>query len=337
MRCLCSKALTDAADKTVVNDKANFKDTIDWMAEIRELEDRSVLDPPLSKDLYASVAPALRPTFNFAAYVNNSETLQQLIKLGVDLTKIERRRGLPEFVLKLDFEKDMKNHIQFLHQECGIPMESFGNVLTKNPLIFKESLLDLETRVNYLRSKLFKPMEIARIAELNPYWLMFRTPRIDRRLGYFQKKFDLLGPEVRTLSVKQPKLITFHLQLVNRNAFGVQEEFGFDKHETKMIILQTPSILMMDPDELLARLDYVHNVMKIPHERIVQQPFILCFRRHRIRHRHEFLQLLGRAQYDPTKDMYVSLNKLCVGSDEEFAMNVAKTGYMKFEAFLRQL
>lgn len=173
MRCLCSKALTDAADKTVVNDKANFKDTIDWMAEIRELEDRSVLDPPLSKDLYASVAPALRPTFNFAAYVNNSETLQQLIKLGVDLTKIERRRGLPEFVLKLDFEKDMKNHIQFLHQECGIPMESFGNVLTKNPLIFKESLLDLETRVNYLRSKLFKPMEIARIAELNPYWLMY--------------------------------------------------------------------------------------------------------------------------------------------------------------------
>lgn len=88
------------------------------------------------------------------------------------MSKIERRKGLPQFVLKLDFEKDMKNHIQFLHDVCGLPMESFGTVLTKNPLIFKENLVDLETRVNYLKSKSFKPTDIARIAEVNPFWLM---------------------------------------------------------------------------------------------------------------------------------------------------------------------
>lgn len=149
-----------------------YDDTVNWNAELEELDNRSVLEPPISKDLYTSVAPPLQPTFNFAAYINNSDTLQQLIKLGVDLSKIERRKGLPQFVLQLDFEKDMKNHIRFLHDVCGLPMETFGSVLTKNPLIFKEHLLDLETRVNYLKSKLFKPMEIARIAEVNPFWLM---------------------------------------------------------------------------------------------------------------------------------------------------------------------
>lgn len=174
-RSMCSKALTSVADKTVVKDKIDSEDKTDWMEELQELDNRSVLDPPLSKDLYTSVTPALRPSFNLAAYVNNSETLQQFIKLGVDLSRIERRQGIPEFILKLDFEKDVKNHIQFLHQECGLPMEAFASVLTKNPLIFKENLPDLETRVNYLKSKLFKPLEIARIAEMNPYWLMYES------------------------------------------------------------------------------------------------------------------------------------------------------------------
>ncbi|XP_037042800.1 transcription termination factor 3, mitochondrial [Bradysia coprophila] len=334
---MCSKALTAVADKTVANDKVDSKDKIDWMEELRELDNRSVLDAPVSKDLYKSSTPALSPTFNLAAYVNESETLQQLIKLGVDLSKIERRKGLSQFVLKLDFEKDVKNHITFLHQECGLPMEAFGSVLTKNPLIFKESLLDLETRVTYLKSKLFKPVDIARIAEKNPFWLMFRTQRIDRRLGFFQKKFDLLGSQVRALTVKQPRLITYHLQSVERNAFSIREEFGFSSDETRMLVLQTPRILMMNQHNLLGRLDYIHNTMGISHEQIVKSSGVLQSREHIIRQRHEFLKLIGRAQYDPTKDLYVSLIELVVGTDQEFALNVAGTSYIKFETFLRQL
>ncbi|KAG4068091.1 hypothetical protein HA402_001516 [Bradysia odoriphaga] len=334
---MCSKALTGVADKTIVKDNVDSKEKNDWMEELRELDNRSVLDPPLSKDLYTSATPALSPTFNLAAYVNESETLQQLIKLGVDLSKIERRKGLPQFVLKLDFEKDMKNHISFLHQECGIPMEAFGSVLTKNPLIFKENLLDLETRVSYLKSKLFKPVDIARIAEKNPFWLMFRTQRIDKRLGFFQKKFDLIGSQVRALTVKQPRLITYHLESVERNAFSIREEFGFSSDETRMLVLQTPRILMMNKDNLIARLDYIHNTMGISHEQIVKFSGVLQTREHIVKQRHEYLKLIGRAQYDPTKDLYVSLTELVVGNDQEFAMNVANTSYTKFETFLRQL
>lgn len=356
-RTMCSKVpiLSSVSDSLA---SAGSQETVDWTAELHELDNRSVLEPPISKDLYTSVTPSLKPTFNLAAYVNNSETLQQLIKLGVDLSQIERRKGLPQYVLQLDFEKDIKGHIRFLHDVCGLPMESFGTVLTKNPLIFKENLMDLDTRVNYLKSKLFKPNEIARIAEVNPFWLMFQTQRIDKRLGYFQKRFDLSGLQVRQLTVRQPRVITYHLESVERNAFSIREEFGFSTDETKLLVLQTPRILMMsttvqlaqrtnfyflfffifsDQNNLLSRLDYIHNKMKISHDQIVKSSAVLQHREHRIRQRHEFLQLIGKAQYDPTKDLYVSLTQLVDGTDSEFAMNVAKTSYSKFEAFLRQL
>lgn len=356
---MCTKVpILSSDNENKITNSAGSDETVDWTDEFRELDNRSVLDPPISKDLYTSVTPSLKPTFNLAAYVNNSETLQQLIKLGVDLSQIERRKGLSQFILRLDFEKDIKNHIRFLHDVCGLPMEVFGSVLTKNPLIFKENLLDLETRVNYLKSKLFKPTEIARIAEVNPFWLMFPTQRIDKRLGYFQKKFDLSGFQVRALTVKQPRVITYHLELVERNEFSIREEFGFSTDETKLMVLQTPRILMMstrhcnciveqnkkyflrlfsDQDNLISRLDYIHNTMKISQDQIVKSSTILQHREHRIKQRHEFLKLIGKAQYDPTKDLYVPLTQLVAGTDSEFAMNVAKTSYSQFETFLKQL
>lgn len=77
--------------------------------------------------------------------------------------------------------------------------------------------------------------------------------------------------------------------------------------------------------------------MKISHDQIVKSSGILQHREHRIKQRHEFLKLIGKAQYDPTKDLYVPLIQLVEGNDAEFAMNVAKTSYKQFDTFLRQL
>ncbi|KAJ6631717.1 Transcription termination factor 3, mitochondrial [Pseudolycoriella hygida] len=336
-RGMCSKVSIQPSVKKTDSISTADDVTDDFTTMLQEFDNRSVLDPPLSKDLYTSVTPTLKPTFNLAAYVNDSETLQQLLKLGVDLSAIERRKGLAQFVAKLDFEKDMKNHIRFLHDICALPTESLGDFLTKNPLIFKEHLMDLQTRVNYLQSKLFKPVDIARIVEVNPFWLMFSTQRIDKRLGYFQKKFQFSGLQIRKLAVKQPRLITYNLFSVERNTFSIKEEYGFSLDEVKSLILQTPRVLMMSSESLASRLDYVHNVMKISHEQIVQSSEILQFREHKIKQRHEYLKLLGRAQYDPTKDLYVSLSKLVHGTDSEFAMDVANTSLREFEMFLRQM
>ncbi|XP_055902971.1 transcription termination factor 3, mitochondrial [Eupeodes corollae] len=274
------------------------------------------------------------PTFNLAASINKSECLQELIKLGVNLNSIEKRKGLAEFVLKLDFEKNIKPHLLFLH-DLGVQSELLGEMITKNPLIFKEDLDDLEVRINYLQAKKFKDHQITRIVTKNPYWLMFPTKRIDKRLGYFQENFKLSGDDVRFLASKQPKLITYSMETIRKNMFCITEEMGFDLEELRCLLLNKPKLWMMNADELIERFAYVHNEMKLSHEMIVQFPEILMSREFRIRERHEFLKTLGRAQYDPHKDLYVSPKSLVSGNDQEFVTNVAKCDMRMYEMFLK--
>jgi mTERF domain-containing protein len=70
----------------------------------------SVLEP--CTEYLSTVAPYFQPSFNFAAYVNNSPTLQELVKLGVDLHRLERKKDVPEFILQLEFSRNMKEHIR---------------------------------------------------------------------------------------------------------------------------------------------------------------------------------------------------------------------------------
>ena len=207
-------------------------------------QSRSIIEATAPKDLPDDAPQFIKPTFNLAAYVNKSETLQQFIKLGVDLHRIEKTAGWPEFLVRLDFTNDVQPYLLFL-KDVGIGADQLGTVISKNPLIFKESLDNLCTRINYLQSKQFKPDGIARICEKNPFWLMFTTQRIDGRLGFFQKNFKLIGTEVRAVAVKQPKLITYNLAHIQQQSFAIKEEFGFTNVETKNLLLSVPKIWMM--------------------------------------------------------------------------------------------
>lgn len=228
-----------------INHNNQFKDDDVFASqnlEVINYKNKSVLDadPELNP---TDFAPNLRPTFNLAAYINKSETLKQLLKLGVELNKIEKRKGLAQFILKLNFEKDVKDHLKSLH-DLGIASRYLGPFITKNPLIFKENIEDLRTRVNYLQSKQFTQDQIAQIIQTNPFWLMFSTARIDQRLGYFQKHFKLNGNEVRSLATKQPRLITYNLDAVRRNTFSIREELGFNNEEIKLLLAK-PKLWMI--------------------------------------------------------------------------------------------
>ncbi|XP_013099374.2 transcription termination factor 3, mitochondrial [Stomoxys calcitrans] len=276
----------------------------------------------------------LQPTYNLAAYVTKSELLQGFIKLGVDLSSFEKRKGLPEFVLKLDLEKDVHPRLLFL-QDQGVAAEHFGELITKNPLIFKVELDDMQTRVNYLESKKFTKKQIQRILTLNPYWIMFSTRRVDKRLGYFQKEFALSGDDVRFLSSKQPRLITYNMQHIQDATFCIREEMGFNKEEIKVLLLSKPRLWMLKPDDLVERFAYAHQEMKLSHEMLLQQPEILASREFRLRERHEFLKMLGRAQYDPQKDMYISPKIMVEGNNFHFVRKIAKSDMETFELFLK--
>ncbi|KAH8300507.1 hypothetical protein KR018_010096 [Drosophila ironensis] len=274
------------------------------------------------------------PSFNLCAYVNNSKTLQQLVQLGVNLHSIERRKGLGQFVLNLDFEKNIKPHISFLVEQ-GISPDNFGRMLTKNPLIFKEDLDDLQTRVDYLKSKRFSDEARTRILTQNPYWLMFSTRRVDRRLGYFQKEFRLSGHDLRLLATREPNVVTYNMEHLRKSVFTLREEMGFSPKELSALVVRKPRLMMIPPDDLIERFSYIHQDMGLPHSQIVQCPELLASREFRLRERHEFLKMLGRAQYDPQKDLYISPKTLVEGNNFYFVRNVAKSDLETYELFLK--
>ncbi|CAH0726664.1 unnamed protein product, partial [Brenthis ino] len=274
-------------------------------------------------------------SFNIAGYINKSETLQNLLHLNVNLSKIEKRPHIVHKILKLDFEKDIKNQILFLKDYVGI--ENIGNYITKNPLILCESLEDLQVRINYLRSKKFKSQDILHIIQKNPFWLMFSTIRIDRRLGYFQQKFNLCGDEVRLLATKQPKIITYKLHYINTNTFVLTEEMGFKANEVKQLILHKPNIWLTSQKSLLERFNYLHNIIKVPHLTILHYPNVLLCRNFRVKQRHLFLKSLGRAQYDCNKENYIPIKALVEDTDLEFCKTYAKCNVDDFNIFLKTL
>lgn len=131
-------------------------------------EPRSLLEP-LEEDI--SYYGQVNPTFNFAQYVNKSEALKNLIKLGVNLHKIEKHQKCAQALLKLDFERDIKSRLLFLNDY--VSPDDLGDFITKNPMILREDLDDMQVRINYLTSKKFDKEMIERIITKNPFWLMF--------------------------------------------------------------------------------------------------------------------------------------------------------------------
>ncbi|KPI93860.1 mTERF domain-containing protein 1, mitochondrial [Papilio xuthus] len=287
-----------------------------------------------SEDL-STITPYFPESFNLAAYVNSSETLQNLVHLNVNLSKIEKKPSIAEKILKLDFEKDIKRGLIFIKD--FVNADDIGNFLTKNPLILCEDVEHLEVRVNYLKSKQFKQHEISRIITNNPFWLMFSTIRIDRRLGFYQEKFELSGNEVRLLATKQPRLITYNLHHIQTNSFVIKEEMGFEDDEIKQLILDKPRLWMMNQKTLLERFNYIHNVIKIPHKTILQFPHILLCRNFKVKQRHTFLEKLGRAQYNPTIENFVPINALVELTDIEFCKKYAKCHVDDFNMFLKTM
>lgn len=75
--------------------------------------------------------------------------------------------------------------------------------------------------------------------------------------------------------------------------------------------------------------------MGLSHAQIIQCPELLASREFRLRERHEFLKLLGRAQYDPQKDLYISPSEIVQGNNFYFVRNVAKSDLETFDLFLK--
>ncbi|XP_013368235.1 PREDICTED: transcription termination factor 3, mitochondrial [Chinchilla lanigera] len=250
--------------------------SFDSELSLEELDDLPALSPLqlISEEeaIQITADPPLPPaSFTLQDYVDHSETLQKLVLLGVDLSKIEKHPDAANLLLRLDFEKDIKQILLFL-KDLGLEDNQLGTFLTKNYAIFSEDLENLKIRVAYLQSKNFSKAEIAQMVRNAPFLLSFSVERLDNRLGFFQKELELSVKKTRDLVVRLPRLLTGSLEPVKENMKVYRLELGFKRNEIQHMITKIPKMLTANKRKLTETFDYVHNVMNIPHHIIVKFP-----------------------------------------------------------------
>lgn len=248
------------------------------------------------------------PIYHLAPLVKESMVLSNLVMLGVSLAEIEKQ-GAANMLVQLNYENDVQPLLLFL-KEIGVADEDLCRVITKNPFLFKEEITDLQVRINYLRSKKFSKESISSIVTRNPKALSLTVEQLDGQLGFYQKQFKLSGSEVRRSMTKCPKLITqkrFRVQAIKEDLLDI---FGFTQSEVKKMFLLSPNILLTHIKQLSGNFDYLHNVMELSHKDVLMWPQIFQTYTDRLKRRHQFLASVGRDQYDPKKENFVSLHDL---------------------------
>ncbi|KAE9555047.1 hypothetical protein FO519_001708 [Halicephalobus sp. NKZ332] len=288
-------------------------------------------DPEMAKALPLTHARSM------AAFVNHSKVLQNLLDLGVDLLDIDTKTKLARHLVRLDWEKDVFPKLAWLVKGIGVDRETLGKYLTRNPFFLVQNLDDMKTRVAYLQSKKFTSKEIAKIVTEHRYWLNIDVKTTDARLGWLQRQFKLTGDQVRTLIVKEPRVLYFGLGPLQRVVLLFNKELAFPPAAVKKMIMTDPRLFMMDYEHIVASYNYFVLVMNIPNSRLIEYPTALRCSVSVIRKRHEFLKKVNKAVYDPELPGYVSLEQLLQPSDKKFAEKVARIKAESYDRFLKTL
>ncbi|KAK3088462.1 hypothetical protein FSP39_019485 [Pinctada imbricata] len=273
---------------------------------------------------------------SFVPYVDSSPTLSELVKLGVNLHIVTRKQNVINYLIKLNFEEDIKPHLLFL-KDLGVQDHEIGLLLTKNPYLFQDPIEDLKIRINYLKSKKFTRERIKSIITRVPAILIMKVQKIDAKLGMLQKMFQLSGEEIRQAVDNSPQIVILHPELIEEIVYEWKEAMGFTLSERRKLVLFDKSVLIVNINKMKDLFDYAYNEMGLSHAYLATFPDILHSKKQRVEVRHRFLMYLGRAQYDPRKENFVSMKSLCNYSDQEFCEKVAKRPIDDFMNFIKTM
>lgn len=279
--------------------------------------------------------PPLKRAFNLAAYVNQSKTLQELVKLGVSLYDIENtNKNMAADLVKLDFDRDCADHIKFL-VDNGLKPQNLGRFISEYPTIFKEYIDDLQARINYLESKKFSKRLIERALNRSSRIIAYKTKTIDYKLGELQIEFSLPATILREMVALYPPIISLPVEQYKLINFTLTDEFGFNIDEIHSILKSQPKVLEITRPDLIDRLDLLHNTMELKHRVITRFPKIITGPIIDIRHRFEYLKALKRNQFNPQEPLFVPPTAFYKISDEDFCSKYAKTNLEDYKLFLK--
>ena len=119
------------------------RSTLHISCRASETDVPSELTEALDVDVKSSgLHVTIEPCYYLAPFVSKSYVLQQLLKLGVDLSAVEKWKDAADFILQADWKMDIKPRLLFLH-DAGIDKSCLPYILSRNPLIFKEDVNDM--------------------------------------------------------------------------------------------------------------------------------------------------------------------------------------------------
>ncbi|CAF0768903.1 unnamed protein product [Brachionus calyciflorus] len=300
-------------------------------------EEENLTEEQLMEREIKNLEPLVRPVvYNLAYYVNKNPVIRTLVEMGVFIRKWDQDPSIAKFILTLDLEKEVKPRLIFLH-DIGIPAENHAFIITKNPLIFKENIHDLNARIDYLKSKKFSDESIKKIIIQAPKWLSLSVHEVDSRLGWFQKEFNLTGNELRSIVTEKPKLVTLPLKVAHKVKFGLTDFLSYSPESLKNLLLKYPKLFTKDFENLESNFIFLTQVVKLTHEDIEQYPAILVCPLQTLKSRYAFLKSLDRIQFDPTKPNFISLKALCEPDEKVFCNKTARSSVDEFKKFLKTL
>ncbi|KAI1724238.1 acyl-CoA oxidase domain-containing protein [Ditylenchus destructor] len=289
-----------------------------------ELDNSDLSQPPSRRNPHPfnpTEPEVLAPTHarSIVPFVNHLPVLQNLVNLGMDLLEMDKETNIGRFLVRMDWDLDVKPKIHWLIKDLGVKTEDVGSYLTRNPFFLTQQLADMKERVNYLFNKGFNKKDVTKIVIASRYWLNTDVKINDSRLGFLQRQFQLSGNEVRQLTAKEPRVISFGLGPIQRIMMMLNTEFGLSQNQLKHILKEEPRLFMAEPREIHITYNYLSRVMAITNEQLTEYPLALRCPVATLRRRHEFLYRLKKAQYNESLPDYVSLERLLVPSDKFFA------------------
>lgn len=305
------------------------------------LRDDALLDFRVSSfdaDFLNTIGPGIRPTYNIAALADTCEVIQKLIDLGVELHRLDRKQGITEKLIQLDWRNQCEPKISFLVHDAGLLPENLSRVLGKNPSLLFLDADSLAARLDYLQNPKswgLQKKDTGRIIERDPFWLSFTEERLENRFKFFKREFGFADKQLRSIMVKCPKLITSNLRRVILHKFSLLEQMGFEVPEMKQVVLSCPRLLTRQKETILERFNILHNIMGVDHKIIAADPKVLYCREKRLLERHGFLKALKRDQYDPTQPGFVSLVAIANTTDDIFVTEVAKSTMEEFDNYAK--
>uniref|UniRef100_A0A3B4BI99 Uncharacterized protein n=1 Tax=Periophthalmus magnuspinnatus TaxID=409849 RepID=A0A3B4BI99_9GOBI len=119
-------------------------------------------------------------------------------------------------LLRLDYETDVATKLLFL-KDIGVEDSCLGYIISRNPFILTQSLENLNTRVNYLKSKKFSQDTVASMVSRAPYLLSFSVKRLDNRMAFYQQQLNLSVANTRNVVSRLPRLLCGSLEPVKEN------------------------------------------------------------------------------------------------------------------------